>query len=404
MSRGSNLPAVGTYNQTLTLDLIRRAPEGMSRVELTERTGLSAQTLSNVTRRLTDEGFIVEAGKVRSGPGKPRTLLALNPQARYAVGVHLDPSVTTVVLVDFAGDVVRHAELAPHGADVAETGVIRIAESVEELIEESGIPRDRVLGIGVAMPGPLDAATGRVLDPPLLPGWHGVPVRAELEAATDLPVLLEKDVTASMIGEMWVSAAEELSNAMFLYYGTGVGAGFSLMGVPVRGTTSNAGNIAHLRMDPAGPLCECGSHGCLGVSIEPARLIADAQGLERGPGTLDDARADLQRLCASALSGDLLARQVLDRTAAHLARALVEIDNLLDVDIAVFGGPVWKQLGPYLLPAVEREVTGNPATTTTRPIALRESRLDVDVAAVGAACLLLDGSFTARPSSLLIHE
>src|SRR3954468_8799970 len=89
MPRGTNLPALGGYNQTLILDLVRRSREGISRVELAEQTGLSAQTISNVSRRLLDDGLIREGGKQIAGPGKPRTILHLEPTARYAVGVHL---------------------------------------------------------------------------------------------------------------------------------------------------------------------------------------------------------------------------------------------------------------------------------------------------------------------------
>lgn len=412
MRRGSNLPAVGTYNQSLVLDLIRRAPDGLSRVELAARTGLSAQTLSNVTRRLSDEGLIGEAGKVIAGRGKPRTLLALHPGSRFAVGVHLDPAVDTLVLIDMSGAVIAQAEHPPRRSGTGAALVGSIATSVDALVERAGVDRSRLLGIGVAAPGPLDAARGRLLNPPLLTPWHGVGVRDLLQDASGLPVSVEKDVAAAIVGEMWFDTGDDLADATFLYYGAGIGAGLSVAGAPVRGRTGNAGNIAHLIVDPNGPPCSCGLRGCLGPSVDPRRLLADA-GTGDGAGTpggadgppYPDTRRELDRLCRRAARGDDRAMAVLDRTAGHLARAVVEVNNLLDSNIVVIGGPVWARLAPVLSELfVQRLGSGvaAQATTATQPIAVQESRLGVDIAAVGAACLVLDRVFTARPVDLLI--
>lgn len=102
--RGTNLPRMGDFNESVVLDAIRRHPAGLSRVELAQATGLSAQTVSNITRRLLDRGVARESGKHNTGSGKPRTLLEIVPTSRYAVGVHLDPAVITCVLVDLLAE------------------------------------------------------------------------------------------------------------------------------------------------------------------------------------------------------------------------------------------------------------------------------------------------------------
>ncbi|MBF4562237.1 ROK family transcriptional regulator [Microbacterium sp. VKM Ac-2870] len=401
-TRGSNLLGVGNYNQALILDLIRRAPEGMSRVELAEKTGLSPQTLTNVTRRLTAEGFIAEAGKVSSGPGKPRTMLALDPSARYALGVHLDPAVTTVVLLDLAGRIIHHREISPTGASSTQQ-LAEIGAVASELTASLDDPT-RLLGVGIAAPGPLDISSGQLLNPPLLPEWSGTRLRDELAALTGLPALLEKDVIAAMVGELWVTPSGELGDALFFYYGAGAGVGLSLANTPLRGATSNAGDIAHLIVDPDGPPCECGARGCLGVSLEPATLLADA-GWDAGPAQAPrDPRAALDELCLRAREGEPLPVETLTRAARRIARALVQLDNLLDLTDAVLGGPIWARLSPFLRPALGEALAQTGGVTTTQPLTLRESRLGTDVAAVGAACLVLDGAFTARPSHLLITD
>ncbi|MCC4909124.1 ROK family transcriptional regulator [Microbacterium sp. cx-59] len=403
MRRGSNLPAVGTYNQTVVLDLIRRAPGGMSRVELAERSGLSAQTLSNVTRRLVEEGLIAEAGKVISGPGKPRTLLALVPRSRFAIGIHLDPAVDTIVVIDMAGTVVAHAEHPPGRSTDAGRLIGSMADAVLDIITRAGIDEDRIVGVGVAAPGPLQ--DGRFLTPPLLPAWHGVSIRDGLAAATGLPIVVEKDVTAAVVGELWLDRGYDVGDAMFLYYGAGIGAGLAVGGMPVRGATGNAGDIAHLSVDPSGPICECGNAGCLGASLEPDTILRLA-GIRSGQAPVEqlpaDPRPELDRLRALAEEGDSAAMAAIALTARRLARGLVQLDNVLDMGVAVVGGPVWARLWPVLREPLRQSLAADPAIRTLRPLHLRDSRLGTDAAAVGAACLLLDGAFAARPSDLLI--
>ena len=141
MRRGTNLFAVGGFNQAVILDLIRRAPSGLSRVEIASATGLSAQTVSNVSRRLLDGGIVLEAGKVGGGPGKPRTLLQLVPTGLYAIGVHLDPTVITYVLLDLAGEVVAdHRTPAPTGIGPA-AAVDAMAQQIEGILTRSEIGR-----------------------------------------------------------------------------------------------------------------------------------------------------------------------------------------------------------------------------------------------------------------------
>lgn len=276
MKRGSNMPAVGTYNQTLVLDMIRRSPTGVSRIELAERTGLSAQTLSNVARRLTDAELIVEGERVVAGPGKPRTLLRLNRGARFAVGIHLDPSIDTFVVVDLSGEIVAHMETPPEDTDSTPELIAALAGSANALLASADVPFDRVLGIGAAVPGPIDDATGMLLTPPLLPNWHHTRMRDLLRESTGLPVVVEKDVVAAMVGELWADADHTLRDAALLYYGAGVGLGVAIDGDAVRGRTGNSGDIAHLVVDPSGPPCHCGLRGCFGVTVAPERLLLDA--------------------------------------------------------------------------------------------------------------------------------
>lgn len=397
--RGTNLDRVGGFNDAVVLDAIRRS-EQLSRVELAEVTGLSGQAISNIVRRLLDAGLVREAGRLRgAGIGKPRTLLELEPTGRYAVGVHLDPSVVTVVLLDLTGEVVARRPVDQYADD---PGVLidGIAKTIEEVIAESGAPRDRVTGVGIAAPGPIDVERGVVVDPPNLSTWHLVPLRDALSERTGLPIVLDKDVTAAASAEKW---AGQGGSFVFFYLGTGVGAGLVIGDEVVRGSSSNVGEIGHVIVDPDGPLCYCGRRGCVGEASQPKYLVEQAvqAGVLAEGIDLDDRHAvdaAFARLCALAVDGSGAAQEIVTTLAERIAKVVEDIANLLDLERVVFGGPHWEQLAPVLHDRVRTALEGRFLLAAVHPFDVTGTSLGADVGAIGAASLILDRTFSPNPS------
>ncbi|MET4783427.1 ROK family transcriptional regulator [Glaciihabitans sp. UYNi722] len=407
MRAGTNLPAIGGYNQVVILDVIRRATDGISRVEVAERTGLSAQTATNVCRRLLLDGLIHETGTRSGGVGKPRRILELKADGRFAIGIHLDPSVLTVVLLDLSGAVVSHKSF-PTLADTSVDEIVdRIASAIDEIVAASAIDPGRILGAGVAAPGPIDLASGIVLNPPLLVGWDRVPVREMLSTRLKMPVLLEKDVTAAAVAESWTGTKG--NNFAFFYYGTGVGAGFSLQNDVLRGSSGNAGEVGNLVVGGGGPSHPVPGRWRLGDAVLPRNVVgrALAGGVVQASGDWLDS-AEVQRafddFAARAREGDPTALVIVDEIASDIAEGLVSIIDVLDVDRIVFGGPFWYPLAPLLLERVPALVSRSRFLVPPHPISFEEATVGQDVAATGAACLVLDHALTPRPSTLLISH
>lgn len=405
MRRGTNLPRMGDFNQSVILDAIRRSSDGLSRVELVDLIGLSPQAVSNITRRLLAEELIVEAGKSGSGPGKPRTILRINPSGRYAIGVHLDPALMTVLLMDLMGVVLhRRVRETPQGTEPGEI-IDAIAGEVSALLAESPVDPARVEGIGVAPPGPIDQPAGAVVDPPLLLGWHRVPLRDALAEATGMPVFVEKDVIAAAVAEIWGGGQESTQSFVFVYIGTGIGSGIVVDGEVMRGTSGNAGEIGHIVTDPNGPECACGMRGCIAVTCDPQSMVIEAERL----GVLSEERhrngdvADgLLQLCAAADQGDDLAIEILNRAAVRTARAVSVLANALDVDRVVFGGPFWEPLASRYLEVVPSSLLDFRAARSIHPVEVVSTGIGDDVAAVGAACLMLERTLGPRAERLML--
>ncbi|MFF8356317.1 ROK family protein [Streptomyces chartreusis] len=307
---GVNLGALRSHNAALVLDLLRTAgPDGISRLELAERTGLTPQAVSKITARLREDGLVAEAGRRASTGGKPRTVLRLVPEAGHAVGVHLDRDELTAVLCDLTGAVVARRSAALDLGAGAETVVERAVREVGELVGQggrsdaggrgpaaqfpappvgSGDRRPRVLGVGVALPGPLDHRRGVLHRVTGFPQWNGFPLRDVLARRLSLPVVVDKDTNAAALGLAVGGDAGALASFAYLHFGAGLGGGLVIGGAVHRGARTGAGEFGHQVVQLDGPPCGCGNRGCVealclaavarGDAAEAARVLGTAAG------------------------------------------------------------------------------------------------------------------------------
>ncbi|MFJ6656091.1 ROK family protein [Streptomyces sp. NPDC091377] len=305
---GAGPLAPRSHSTALVLDLLRTAgTDGMTRIKLAERTGLTPQAVSKITARLRADGLATEAGHRRSTGGKPRTVLRLVPGAGHAVGAHLERDALRAVLVDLTGTVVRETSrpLALTAGTGAEAVPAAVEAAVAEVAEAAGAART-LLGVGVALPGPLDHRRGVLHRVTGFPEWDGFPLRDALGERLGLPVVVDKDTNAAALRLAVGGTAPAFvprSSFAYLHLGTGLGAGLVLDGAVHRGARTGAGEFGHQVVQLDGPECSCGNRGCV------------------------------EALCLAAVRrGDLgEAARVLGVGAANLVA-------LLDIDLVLLGG------------------------------------------------------------------
>ncbi|WP_037909257.1 ROK family transcriptional regulator [Actinacidiphila yeochonensis] len=397
---GTNLPRVGGYNQAVVLDAIRTAGQ-VSRVELAPLTGLTSQTVSNVVRRLLTAGLITESGHAPSNGGKRRTLLSPRADGAYAVGVQLDPDAAVIVVVDLAGTVLgtRRVRLTEPGDPAAV--VEKVAAAARRLTAKVQVDPARLLGTGIATPGPIDGPAGEVVLPPNFPGWGRVPLLEMFRAATGMPVAMDNDATVAAIGERWIGGRERAGSFLFIYLGTGIGAGIVLNNTVLHGDSSNAGEFAHMAVAPGGRECHCGGTTCLGPYVSPAAVVADLVerygrpaavrlGLEGTPAAV---HTDWQRLSRAARRGDAVAEGVVREAGARIGQAARGAVALLDVSRVVLGGEAVRGIEELMCEEIESAVNATAVARAIRPIAVEKSVIGDAVGAVGAASLILHGAY-----------
>ncbi|MEU5157363.1 ROK family transcriptional regulator [Glycomyces sp. NPDC021274] len=370
------------------LDLIR-ARGSVSRVELAEATGLTAATMTHAVRKLIGLRLVHEVGTVPS-QGTPRRLLGIRTDSCYMVGIQFDAYTGTGVVVDVAGTVLAQRELPAPGMRSPADAIADIAETVRLLLQDAAVPRERVLGIGLATYGPQDREAGILLTPQPTPEWQGHPLARTLSEATGLPVSIENDATAAGIGIQTLS--DSASSFAVVYMSGGIGAGIILDGHPYRGVTSNGLELGHISVNALGAPCDCGNRGCLDRVAGPTAIVeqalADPELADRIERAADPLTAFLS-IGRAALHGDRAATELIATSTQRLAVATVTLVNLFDIGRVILAGRAFTDIGPVYRDALQ---TVLDEAIFMRHVHTVQVELAPDVtqaAAVGAATVIL---------------
>lgn len=243
---------VRTLNRNAILDLLRRQGP-RPKAEIARVTGLSAQAASVIVNELIADGLLKKQAKVRAGVGQPSTPVSLDPSGVVSIGLKVGRRSLEAVAIDFTGGVIRH-ESVPYEAPIRDAVRARAMELAPDMIARLGPELGRrIVGIGLAMPGHLHEWAPKIgLPPGALDDWRETDLRAEIEAATGLPVALFNDATAACAAEMDLGAAITRPNAVYLYVGAFVGGAVVIGGRLHQGPGGNAGAFASLPYGGAG--------------------------------------------------------------------------------------------------------------------------------------------------------
>ena len=269
MLKGTNQEQGKPFNKRIVLELIRRRGP-IARTEIAAAVSLTVQTVSTIVRELEQDGFIVSQRERPRGRGAPPAKLAINPDGGFAIGVSVTPLSVEAALVNLRGDIVRvlHRDaerLTPdEGFSIIEELVSRIFADDE---------RRRVLGIGLALPGPFGVESMSFVGPTTMAGWQNVAIADRLEETIGLPAFLETDMAAAAYGEQLYGRGNQFANYYYLFFGVGLGGTMVQDGQLLRGHWRNAGEVGHMTAVPDGEQCYCGNRGCLEqyVSLEALR-------------------------------------------------------------------------------------------------------------------------------------
>lgn len=270
-------------------------------------------------------------------------------------------------------------------------GMVRGA--IEEVTSSNGVGVDAVAGVGIGSPGPLDRATGTVINTPNL-GWRNFPLRDLVANALDLPATLDNDANCATYGEWWLGAGRAVDTLVGLTLGTGIGGGIVLNGEIFHGCADVAGEIGHMSIDSTGRKCKCGSYGCLEqYASGPAIALRAVEGIEAGEQTLlvEMVGGRLDRITAATVyeavvAGDAYASEVMKETAKLLGAGVANILNILNPQMVVIAGGVTRA-GDMLFEPLRAEVRKRAFKTALDCCRIVPAELPGTAGVVGAAAV-----------------
>ena len=382
---GTNLVRAGDHNQRVTLHAIRvNGP--VTRTDLAAMTGLTAAAIANITKRLRKDGMILEAGRMRGARGQPATKLVINPDSCFSIGLNVDRDHITLVVLDFVGKVRARSsrEIAFAKPDTVRAFFQR---SVRQLLAATGIPRDRLVGVGVAFPD--DIARAHLPDQPGdYAAWAFVKVDELIRDVLGVPVFVENDAAAAAIGEMQFGSGQQYRSFFYLLVTAALGGGLVANGSYFRGANGRSGEIGWLRaLNDSGEDTQL--QNIVSLSALYKRLadrgfrVASPRGLTR---LEPDARA-------------VVDRWIRESTDA-LINSFVAINCLINPEAILIGGRLPSVLVDQLAAAVNERMARFAAQLPAIAPVARAATAD-DAPAVGAAILPFSDRFLPTRFALL---
>lgn len=388
--RGRSLPQVREFNRSLVLQTIR-AYNPISRIELTEITTLTPSTITSLIDELIRNGLVREVGNIRRGIGRSRTLVSINNEAYYVLGIDLARTSISVGVVDLLGNLLTVKRVSSDLNQQFPITLNTLKETIYSLLEEINLQiREKIIAIGIGSPGPLSPSRGIIISPPNFTGWSNIPLKKIMEEEFKLPTFIENDAKACALGERWFGCCKNIDNFVYLAVGTGVGAGIIINGEIYRGQGELAGEIGHTTIDINGPRCGCGNYGCLEIYTSILSLIERIKREEKLKYLLKDGYLEtLESFYKIAREGDIRAVEILNDYCFWLGVGIVNIINIFSPSAVILGREALINGADLIIPRIEKIIYERGFSITSQQTKILSSIIGQNTGVIGAATIAL---------------
>lgn len=395
-----------TNSEKELLDLIRKYGE-FSKVDLIAYTEFSRTKVTSCIDSLLNKKIIIAKNGTDYTGGRRSKKFSLNGELGLVAGIDIGATSIDLGIADFSGKFLAHyAEPA-----LVQDGPIKIlgraCSMLEKMLQENALNPEKLNGIGIGVPGPVDFSVGTLVSPPIMPGWDCYPIIQTVQQwFPSANVVVDNDVNVMALGEINQGAGKGVDNLVFVKIGTGIGAGIICEGNLYRGSSGCAGDIGHISVNKSGPLCHCGNRGCLeayaGGPAIAERALTEAQA-GRSPILLKyyEKNGKLLRtedVGDAAREGDALAIEVIRESGQYIGDVLAGLVNFFNPQMIVIGGGV-RNLGNLLLSSIRQTVLHRSTSLATRDLHIVFSETGPDAGVLGAVSLAMDYMFTISEGS-----
>ena len=390
---------IRSINQSILLNLIR-GHTPISRPQLATLSGLSQATVIKITNNLIDRHLILEKEYAESTGGRRAGLLEINPEGGFAVGLMAQPTSLTAVILNLNSDPVYSQQWDIAMRDNYPQAIDLVAQCLEELFSKSGIPREKIIGVGLGMGGLIDAENGCCVDSWIM-NWQNVEISRPLEDRLRIPVFLDNDINCLAIYEKLFGQGQPYHHFLVVAVGRGVGLGIVINDDLYRGASGGAGEFGHTAVTTEGRLCACGNSGCLETYVSDAGIVknyleyvrSNTYSLEMGVQELTT-----HEVLGLARNGDEAAKAAFHRAGILLGVSLANLVNIFNPECVVLSGhddDASILCGDWLLEPMHQEFKQHLFSQMGRDLHFIVERRDFESWARGAGSLVLRHFFAS---------
>jgi predicted NBD/HSP70 family sugar kinase len=377
----SSGPTAGT---SALLQLVRDG-RPRTRSDLVSETGLGRSTVAERVETLLGSGLLRQTENAPSTGGRPPSTFVFNPEARVVLAADLGATHATVAVTDLAGRVLVEEGRPLDIAAGPETALAWICEHALALLEQLGRTPRGLLGIGIGLPGPVEHASGRPTNPPIMPGWDGFDVPGFVTERLGTATLVDNDVNLMALGEhrtRW----PDCRHMLFVKIATGIGCGLIADGQLHRGSKGVAGDMGHVQLPhEADAPCRCGNVGCLEAVASGAALAARLT-------ELGSPAANSSDVVTLARSGSTTALRLVRQAGRQIGEVLATAVSFFNPSTIVIGGAL-SQVGEHLIAGVREVVYQRSLPLATQDLRIAQSLAGERAGVYGAALMVVEHAF-----------
>ena len=381
MQRGT-FQLMKSVNKSIILNKIRTS-EPISRAQIAKDTSLTPPTVSSIVKELMEQGLVRESTLGHSSGGRKPTMLHINTDNYYVIGIDAGPETVEGVITDLAGKTLYRTTSLLKQPITNDQFLAILKETIYTIFQLSKIEQDKIIGIGIAMHGVVDISTGTSLVAPIL-NLNNIPIKAELEKEFNLTIKVENDARAMALGESWFGGHGNVDSMVAVNIGRGVGAGIVIDGKLYQGALGIAGEIGHMTIDINGRLCECGNRGCLQTFVSGSAIA------ERATKRIQEVERNItgKEIFELAQRGHQGCIELLYETGTVIGVGLINLIHLVNPSKIVLGGGVMKS-EEFILPAILETIQERAITPGAKDTTVIVTNLGNDATLLGAVSLLL---------------
>ena len=394
-----NRDLIRAMNRSIVLNVIKTYGP-IARAEVARQTGLSPATVTGITAELIDEDLVFEKDMGDSSGGRRPILLAINPSGGYVIGIKLTETQAIGALTDLEATVIVKRTDNLHGRD-PEVIVKQLSLLVSELLKMAGLPKKKLLGVGVGLAGIVDSEQGMLRQSPFF-GWRDLPLGDMLQAQVRVPVYVDNDVNTLTLAEMWFGGGQGIDSFLIVTVGRGVGLGIVVNGQFYCGARGGAGELGHTVIDPEGPTCECGKRGCLEAYVGDPGLVRMAkEAVNRGE--IAGPITSMSDLLTRAQADDAGARAVFACAGNVLGQGIANLLNIFNPQKIILSGE-GTRAGDLLFGPMRESIAHNVMPGLAIDTSIQIDAWGDDAWARGAASLVLRQLFVSPLHKEVLKE